>query len=302
MKQLLFIVGPTAVGKSAFAIETAKLLNTEIISADSMQIYKNMDIGTAKVTSAEAQCIDHHMINLVEPTDTFSVAQYQEKATKCVKDLLNKGKVPIICGGTGLYIDSIIYPLNFSNSSKNEKLRNELNEELLKKGAQFMHDKLAELDKNSADKIHVNDTKRVIRALEINLDKGNRVQTEKRNPTYDYLMIEFNPTNRDVLYKRIDKRVEEMFSLGLVGEVESLLSSGIDFDCQSMQAIGYKEFRLYKNNEISYDELKALIMKNTRNYAKRQLTWFRKYKDISVFDSPCDEAIQLITNTFVNTK
>ncbi len=301
MKKILFIVGPTAVGKSALAIQAAKLLNSEVISADSMQIYKYMDIGTAKVTESEMQGVKHHLINLVDPADSFSVAQYQANAVNCIENLFSKGKVPIVCGGTGLYIDSIIYPLNFSESAKNVTLRNELNEELQKFGAQYIHDKLALLDKTSAEKIHVNDTKRVIRALEINLDKGNnRTQGEKIQPKYDFLMLELNPENRDELYHRINCRVENMVEQGLVEEIDALLSRGVDFDCQSMQAIGYKEFRLFKNNEISFDELKNLIMKNTRNYAKRQLTWFRKYKDVKIFNAPCQRALDLIEYTFNN--
>lgn len=301
MKKILFIVGSTAVGKSALAIQAAKLLNSEVISADSMQIYKNMDIGTAKVTENEMQGVKHHLINIVEPTAPFSVAQYQSLAIESIENLFSRGKVPIVCGGTGLYIDSIIYPLNFSDSAKNVALRNELNEELQKFGAQYMHDKLALLDKSSAEKIHVNDTKRVIRALEINLDKGNnRTQGEKIQPKYDFLMLQLNPQNRDDLYHRINSRVENMFEQGLVEEIDALLSRGVDFDCQSMQAIGYREFRLYKNNEISFDELKNLIMKNTRNYAKRQLTWFRKYNDVKIFDAPCQQALDLIEYTFNN--
>lgn len=302
MKKLLIIVGPTASGKSSFAIECAIMLDTEVISADSMQIYKGMDVGTAKVTEVEMQGVTHKMLDVVAPTAEFSVAEYKEKATVYIEDCFSRGKTPIICGGTGLYVDAIIYPMNFSDANKNPKLRAELLEELSAFGAEYMYEKLKKLDKSAAEKIHPNDTKRLIRAIEINLTTGNRVETQTVKPIYDYLMIGFSPKNREDLYNRINARVDKMFSDGLESEVNGLLNNGLTFEAQSMQAIGYKEFRAYFDGLINRDELIAQIKQHTRNYAKRQITWFKKYTDINWFKGSCDTAIELVRNTFCKEK
>ncbi|MEG1612736.1 MAG: tRNA (adenosine(37)-N6)-dimethylallyltransferase MiaA [Clostridia bacterium] len=298
MNKILCIVGPTASGKSAFAIEVAKQLNSEIISADSMQIYKHMNIGTAKICQADTH-IKHHLLDIVEPFAEFSVANYQTLALPIIEQLIKDNKTPIVCGGTGLYINSILYPLNFSETSKNNDLRDSLKAKLNEFGAEYMHDWLCRLDTVSAEKIHTNDTKRVLRALEINLNFGLKVNTEIKQPQYEYLMIGFNPNDRKTLYDRIDNRVDTMFLNGLTTEVENLIKNGVTFDCQSMQAIGYKEFKQYFSGDINITELKELIKQHSRNYAKRQLTWFKKYNDIVWFDKPCDEAITLVNNTFL---
>ncbi len=299
MKKLLFIVGPTASGKSDFAVHVAKLLKTDVISSDSMQIYKDMTVGTAKITPEEQQGVTHHLIDFVNPKDSFSVAEYREKALPIIDELLKNGKTPIISGGTGLYVNGILYPMNFSDTSKDDKLRKSLENEYDEKGADFMHEKLAALDEKSALKIHKNDKKRVVRALEINLTHGNRDENDMKKPSYEYEMIGLSGGDRAALYDRINKRVDKMFENGLVDEVKSLIKLGVSFDCQSMQAIGYKEFKGFFDGILSENDLKELIKKDTRNYAKRQLTWFRQYKDIKWLDAANDDAYEYIKDKFL---
>lgn len=299
MKKLLFIVGPTASGKSDFAVQVAKLLKTDVISSDSMQIYKDMTVGTAKITPEEQQGVTHHLIDFVNPKDSFSVAEYREKALPVIDELLKNGKTPIISGGTGLYVNGILYPMNFSDTSKDDKLRKSLENEYDEKGADYMHEKLAALDEKSALKIHKNDKKRVVRALEINLTHGNRDENDMKKPSYEYEMIGLSGGDRAALYDRINKRVDKMFENGLVDEVKSLINTGVSFDCQSMQAIGYKEFKGFFDGILSENDLKELIKKDTRNYAKRQLTWIRQYKDIKWFDAANDDAYEYIKDKFL---
>lgn len=299
MKKLLFIVGPTASGKSDFAVQVAKMLKTDVISSDSMQIYKDMTVGTAKIMPEEQQGVTHHLIDFVNPKDSFSVAEYREKALPVIDELLKNDKTPIISGGTGLYVNGILYPMNFSDTSKDDKLRKSLENEYDEKGADFMHEKLAALDEKSALKIHKNDKKRVVRALEINLTHGNRDENDMKKPSYEYEMIGLSGGDRAVLYDRINKRVDKMFENGLIDEVKSLINTGVSFDCQSMQAIGYKEFKGFFDGILSENDLKELIKKDTRNYAKHQLTWFRQYKDIKWFDAANDDAYEYIKDKFL---
>lgn len=268
MKKLLFIVGPTASGKSDFAVQVAKLLKTDVISSDSMQIYKDMTVGTAKITPEEQQGVTHHLIDFVNPKDSFSVAEYREKALPIIDELLKNGKTPIISGGTGLYVNGILYPMNFSDTSKDDKIRKNLENEYDEKGADFMHEKLAALDEKSALKIHKNDKKRVVRALEINLTHGNRDENDMKKPSYEYEMIGLSGGDRASLYDRINKRVDKMFENGLVDEVKSLIHLGVSFDCQSMQAIGYKEFKGFFDGILSENDLKELIKKRHEKLRK----------------------------------
>lgn len=298
MKRLLCVVGPTCSGKSSFAVRCAKALKTDVISCDSMQIYRGMDVGTAKITEKEASGVTHHMIDVADPSSGFSVAEYRENALPVIERLLSAGKTPVICGGTGLYLDAVLYPLDFSGVCRDEALRSRLTDELNEKGSLFMHEKLRKMDPESAEKIHLNDTKRLIRALEINLTSGARESGQTKTPAFDFLMIGFLPRDRKALYGKIDARVDEMFENGLEKEVRGLLENGVSFADQSMQAIGYKEFRPFFAGEITGDELRETIKKHTRNYAKRQMTWFGRYADIVVFDGPCDEAFNLVKSTF----
>lgn len=275
----IFVVGPTGVGKSKLAIEIAKELNTEIISADSMQIYKYMDIGTAKVTEEESQGIIHHMINIINPDEPFSVEIFQERCFELI-DIINKnGKIPIIVGGTGLYINSIVYNLDFSMSKADWKLRYELENIALEKGSKYLHDELRKIDEISADKIEENNVKRVIRALEIYKTTGkpmsyfNKDFREENNNLNSYI-IGLND-DRQILYERINQRVDTMIENGLIDEVKHIVKD-IGTDNQSLKAIGYKEVVGYINDEYDYDEMLFKLKQNSRRYAKRQLSWFRR--------------------------
>ena len=276
MKKLLIICGPTASSKSALAIECAKLLNTEIISADSMNVYRELDIGTAKPTLKERQGIKHHLIDVVEPSNTFSVGDYREMATPIIEELHAKNKIPIICGGTGFYINSLIYDLSYGNSVANLQSREKYKAIAQKEGNQKVYDILRSVDPETAQKLHVNDLKRVIRALEI-FESGQKKSDIKDSllPKYNYnaYTIDF-PTQ--TLYERINKRVDIMIENGLIDEVKKLLDSGIDENYQCMQGIGYKEIIPFLHNETTFEQTVDLIKLNTRHYAKRQRTFFKK--------------------------
>lgn len=272
----MFIVigGATASGKSGLAIEVAKRTDGEIIGADSMQIYKKMDVGTAKVTEEETQGVVHHLIDVVEPNETFSVAQYEKLAKTAIKDIENRGKTPIVCGGTGLYINSLIY--DYQMSAYDPKLRENLMRELDEKGLDYMYEKLLKLDP-LAENIHKNNVKRVIRALEVYLTEGKSVLDKNDKASIVPHLMYSVDMPREVLYERINLRVDKMFADGLEDEVNSLIENEkLTFDMQSMQAIGYKEFNGYLNGEYDKNTLTELIKQHSRNYAKRQITWFKR--------------------------
>lgn len=285
----IYIAGPTASGKSALAVKLASKFDSVIISADSMQIYRTLDIGTAKEDISIREKIPHKLIDVVDPNEEFSVAEFARLAKTEIENAQNSEKLPIIVGGTGLYFEALLYPMSFANTNKNDALRESLQKELQNIGAHAMHQKLQSLDPQAANRLHENDTKRVIRALEIVLSTGKTLeqnQDERQKP--DVIMVALN-TDRDVLYERINKRVDKMFDEGLVQEV---LSVG-DFSYQSMQAIGYKEFAncnfslkndKYVVGDAELDQIKDKIKQHSRNYAKRQLTWFRKYDFVKWFD------------------
>lgn len=276
-KEVLIICGATASGKTALAIHAAKKLNGEIISADSMQIYKGMNVGTAKITPSETKGVPHHLIDVVEPTEPFSVAEYKELAKKAIEDIRSRDKFPIIVGGTGLYINSLIYDYTFNNVSANDGIRDKYKKILADKGANFLHKMLAELSPSDAVRLHPNDTFRVIRALEV-LELG-KLDEDSREIAMPYKAYAIDYP-REKLYERINLRVDAMFEDGLLDEVKRLLQSGVSFDCQSMKAIGYKEFKDYFDNVATIDEVREKIKKNSRNYAKRQLTWFKKMPNL----------------------
>ncbi len=278
MSKLILVVGATASGKSQIGVNLAKKYNGEIISCDSMQVYRDMNIGTAKITSEEMQSIPHYMIDIVNADAQFSVGEYASMADEAINDIISRGKVPIIVGGTGLYVDGILYPMTFGGD-KNIEIRAELESQFALYGKEYMHSMLAEIDPIDAQKIHPNNVKRVLRALEIYKTTGtckSNLQEKNKDLKYEVCMIALD-VDRNVLYQRIDTRVDKMFEIGLLNEVKQLLSNGVGFENQSMQAIGYKEFKNYFNATKTLEETIEIIKQNSRNYAKRQLTWFKKY-------------------------
>lgn len=277
--KILVIVGPTASGKTRMAVELAQRHNGEVISADSMQIYRTMDIGTAKPTQEEMGGIPHHMIDVADPEEDFSVARYVEMAARCVDDVLARGKLPIVAGGTGLYIDSLLSGRTFAPFSPDSALRGELERELEEKGGQAMLEALAQVDPEAAQRLHPNDHKRIIRALEVYRSTGKTITQHNREtqavpPRYDALTIGLAFQDRQAMWRRIDQRVDEMVAAGLEDEVRRLLTSGISPKCTAMQAIGYKEFTQALSGEMTWQEAADVVKLRSRQYAKRQLTWF----------------------------
>ena len=282
--KIVAVVGPTASGKTALSIELAKKSNGEIISCDSMQIYKYMDIGTAKPTEQEMDGVVHHMIDIVDPDVEFSCADYASVAKGKINEISAKGMLPIFCGGTGLYVDHVISNTEFSDAGKDDDYRAFLEQKMADEGVDVVFDMLKKIDPISASSIHPNNKKRVIRALEIYHATGrpkSEWDKESKNieSPYDVKMICLNFRDREVLYDRINKRVDIMLETGLVDEVRSLLERGIELSSTARQGIGYKEIIEYIKGNITLDEAVELIKKGTRNYAKRQLTWFRRYEN-----------------------
>ena len=277
--KILVIVGPTASGKTRMAVELAQRHNGEVISADSMQIYRTMDIGTAKPTKEEMGGVPHHMIDVADPEEDFSVARYVEMAARCVDDVLARGKLPIVAGGTGLYIDSLLSGRTFAPFSPDSALRGELERELEEKGGQAMLEALAQVDPEAAQRLHPNDHKRIIRALEVYRSTGKTITQHNREtqaipPRYNALTIGLAFQDRQAMWRRIDQRVDEMVAAGLEDEVRRLLTSGISPKCTAMQAIGYKEFTQALSGEMTWQEAADVVKLRSRQYAKRQLTWF----------------------------
>lgn len=305
---ILIITGPTGVGKTELSIKLAKALDGEIISADSMQIYKLMDIGSAKISRKEMQGIPHHMIDIVSPEEPFSVSEYKEKTTEVINEILSRNKYPILVGGTGLYIDSIICNLNFTEGDKDPEYRTYLENLAQEKGNLFLHNMLKEIDLESYERIHPNNVKRVIRALEVHKLTGKTFSSfEDRSNYYDipYSIDYYVLTmDRDRLYHRINKRVDIMLEKGLIREVKNLKQLGFTSEMQSMQGIGYKEILYYLENKLTLDDAIDKIKQGSRNYAKRQLTWFRKdprakFIDKDTFESE-DEIVQHIIDDINN--
>jgi tRNA dimethylallyltransferase len=285
-EKLVVIIGPTAVGKTKLSIELAKRLNGEIISGDSMQVYKGMDIGTAKIKPEEMEGIPHHLIDIKEPTESFSVAEFQQMVRPLISEITKRGKLPIIVGGTGLYIQSVIYDYRFSDAPSDDSYRRKLETFALEHGAVALHEKLKEIDPHSAERIHPNNVRRVIRALEIFYCTGKTMTEWQKQQTpdllYDVALIGLT-MEREQLYRRINERVDQMMAEGLLDEVRILYESGVR-DCQSIQAIGYKEIYEYLDGRISLAEAVEQLKQNSRRYAKRQLTWFRNKMPVQWFD------------------
>jgi len=287
-KPLIVVVGPTAVGKTNLAIELAKKYNSQIVSADSMQIYKYMDIGTAKPSLEEKQMIKHYLIDEIEPNQEFSVAAYKQLADKYIELIFSQGKIPILVGGTGLYINSVINNISFSETICDWEYRNFLNATAIEKGNYYIWDMLNNIDPKSAQKLHENDTRRVIRALEVYKYTGIPMSTHQEDSrkipsSYNLVYIGLN-MDRERLYERINKRVDIMIAQGLIDEVKELISRGYTKEMQSMKAIGYKEIIQYIEGEVDLTTAVENLKRESRRYAKRQLTWFRKDERIKWFD------------------
>ncbi|MDU1822764.1 MULTISPECIES: tRNA (adenosine(37)-N6)-dimethylallyltransferase MiaA [Clostridium] len=287
-KKILVIGGPTAVGKTELSIELAKRLNGEIISADSMQIYKYMDIGSAKVSKEEMNGVVHHLIDVVDPSINFSVADYKEQGEKTIKEIISRGKLPIIVGGTGLYINSLTCNMNFTEAEKDEEYRKELDKLANKHGNNYIHEMLKEIDPISYKEIHANNRKRVIRALEVYKLTGKPFSSY--NAGEDFYKSEYDvyyyvlTMDREKLYERINLRVDIMMEKGLLEECIKLKEMGYTSSMQSMQGIGYKEILYYLEGNVKLQEAINMIKQGSRNYAKRQLTWFRRDPRVTFLD------------------
>ncbi len=280
MKDLFILAGPTAIGKTEISIKLAQRLNGEIISADSMQIYKSMDIGSGKVSKDEMKGINHHLLDIIEPNENFSVAEYKEKAETAIELITEKNKLPMLVGGTGFYINSLIYNYSFAQTNKDEAYREYLIKLAETEGNEYVHNLLKDIDEESFSKLYPNDLKRVIRALEVYKVSGKPMSMFKEEQNlldipYNVYYFVLN-MDRQKLYNRINSRVDMMLENKLVNEVIELKKRGYNSDMQSMKGIGYKELLYYLNKEISLDEAIKIIKQGSRNYAKRQLTWFRK--------------------------
>ena len=288
MKKLIVLTGPTAVGKTELSINLAKAVNGEIISADSIQVYKGMDIGSAKITSDEMQGINHYLIDILEPAEEFNIHLFKTLTLKAMDEIYAKDKIPIIVGGTGFYIQSVIYDIDFCDTEADNSYRESLETIAKNKGNLYLHEMLRKVDDKSANDIHPNNVKRVIRALEYYNQTGqpisehNTVQKNNSSP-YNFAYFVLND-KRELLYERINKRVDNMVENGLIQEVKELLNSGCNKDMVSMQGIGYKEVVEYLEGKLCLDETKELIKKNTRHFAKRQLTWFRREKEVDMIN------------------
>lgn len=278
--KILVICGATASGKTSLALDCAEKLQTEIISADSMLVYKDLDIGTAKPTISERRGIKHHLIDVISPIEQFSVSDYERLALPVVESLLAQGKTPIICGGTGFYINALLYKSQFGNIGANAEVRQKYERIYIEQGGAYLHGLLREKDPVSAEKLHENDVKRVIRALEIYdiTGKPKSEQNDTLTPRFEFISVSIEYP-REALYERIDKRVEIMFENGLMQEVQSLIRAGVTPSMQCMQGIGYKEIVEGIDNGHTINEIKELIKKNSRNYAKRQITFFKRMQN-----------------------
>ena len=284
MIPLLAIVGPTAVGKTAISLEVAKKIKSEIISADSMQVYRYLNIGTAKPSEAERRAVPHHLMDVIGPEEDYNVARYQQEARCFAKEIFDKGKLPLLVGGTGLYINALIYGYEFSQQEGSTKIRESLLEEARLADPGFLHERLKNIDPAAAEKIHPHDTRRVVRALEVFFLTGKSITrqveaTIVKKPVYKSLIIGINRP-REELYKRIDSRVDQMMQNGLLEEVKSLLARGYSGDLKSLQGLGYKHMIKYIQGELSLVDAVLELKRDTRRLAKRQLTWFKKDKRI----------------------
>lgn len=285
--RLLVLIGPTAVGKTKMSIEIAKAFDCEIISGDSMQVYRGMDIGTAKITKDEMEGIPHHLIDIHEPDYPYSVAEFQEQSQRLITEITERGKLPFIVGGTGLYVESVCYGYQFSESGADEEFRKEQFRYADEYGAEALHRRLAEVDPESAERLHPNDLRRVVRALEVfhvtGIPLSSQLAPQKKESPYRLCLVGLT-MDRQMLYNRIEERIDLMLKQGLVEEVAALMEKGFSPGLVAMQGLGYKEIVSYLQGECSYEEAVTLLKRDTRRFAKRQLSWFRHMKDIEWVD------------------
>ena len=289
-KPLIVLTGPTAVGKTSLSIALARAVEGEIISADSMQVYKHMDIGSAKIKKEEMEGIPHYLIDVLEPDEEFHVVRFQEMAQEAMKEIYSKGKIPILTGGTGFYIQAVVKDIDFSQDTEKSSVRERLENLAQEKGGEYLHELLAQRDPESAEKIHPNNIKRVIRALEYYELTGEKIslhnerEGEKVSPyNTAYFVLS---DHRERLYEKIDRRVDQMLDEGLVEEVRRLAQMGYTRDMVSMQGLGYKEILANLEGEYSLEEAVYVLKRDTRHFAKRQLTWFRREKDVIWVNKP----------------
>ena len=283
-KPLIVLTGPTAVGKTSLSIYLAKAVNGEIISADSMQVYKGMDIGSAKIRKEEMQGVTHYLVDILEPEEEFHIVKFQELAKAALEEIYAKGKIPILVGGTGFYIQAVTRDIDFTQAEQETSYREELEQFAKEKGAEYLHEKLREVDSKSAENIHANNVKRVIRALEFYHQNGTPISEhneEQKQQTSPYNLAYFVLTApREILYERLDRRVDQMMEEGLLEEVKSLRERGCHRGMVSMQGLGYKEILAYLEGEYPLEEAVRILKRDTRHFAKRQLTWFRREQDV----------------------
>lgn len=278
-KPLVVVCGPTASGKTALSLKLAEDFNGEIVSADSAQVYRKMDIGSDKVSVADRQKIKHHLVDIRNIDQSFTMADFKREATHAINEILLKGKLPILCGGTGLYISSVVENYDLPVAPPNPKIREELEREFARGGAEALYNMLLDLDPVTASKIHPNNVRYVARALEIVLQTKKPLEPRKAHPLYNVFKVAID-WPREVLYERINKRVDEQIERGLLNEIKTLISEGYSETCQAFSALGYKEYFPYLRGEKPLEDCKEELKQNSRNYAKRQLTWFRKEEDI----------------------
>lgn len=305
--KILIITGPTATGKTRLSVELAKNLGGEVVSADSMQIYRGMDVGTAKVTNDEMQGVAHHMIDVADPMEDYSVSRYVAEATACIGDILSRGKLPIVAGGTNLYIDSLVRGLDFAQTQEDKALREELNAQYDALGGEAMLSRLGEFDPERAAKLHASDKRRIVRAIEIFTLTGETMTEHDRKtqllpPRFDAMKVALTFSDREMLYSRINSRVDIMVRQGLFDEVQALLNKGLSPESTAMQAIGYKEPAAYLRGEIGRDEAIEQIKLSSRRYAKRQLTWLRRDEAVRWIQwgavPDFDEALRRVSTEF----
>ena len=287
-RPLIILTGPTAVGKTAASIGLAKAVGGEIISADSMQVYRHMDIGSAKITEEEMQGIPHYLVDVLDPEEAFNVVRFQEMAKAAMQKIHDNGHIPIVVGGTGFYIQALLYDIDFTENDSDFSFREELEKTAREKGTEYLHSLLKQADPEAAEQIHPHNIKRVIRALEFNRKTGQKISThneQERRKQSPYEFAYFVLTdNREALYARIDRRVDKMMEQGLLEEVRALKDRGIARESVSMQGLGYKELLAYLDGEILLEEAVRIIKRDTRHFAKRQLTWFRRERDVIWID------------------